>query len=333
MNSPRPHLLQKGDKIALVAPAAKPYEDAVKILIELLSQAGILPIYQKNENNKQHSPYAHHYDLMPYASSDVKRLNDFQAALNSDAQAIWVLHGGQGSEKIISAFEKGQLTLPINKKLIIGFSGVTNLHLYALKNNWPCVHGLVGTIAKETYNITKSPVNAQASLEEFIKSLIKKPVFTYPLIPINKVAKQFKDPIENTTIVGGCLNILVSHAGTPTSLVGENNIVFIEEQPERPERVENQFMCLIRCGTFQKAKALILGSFIDHHFDHERFKIVKPILLKRLVQMFLENCINIPVFHADNFGHGNLNDPLPLGTDACIYPEKTPILSIKAVNT
>jgi muramoyltetrapeptide carboxypeptidase len=274
-------------------------------------------------NNEQSAPYAGHYDLMPYGSSDDKRLEGFQASLNSDAKAIWILHGGQGCEKIVNAIEKGKITLSTNKKLIIGFSGVTNLHLYALKNGWPCLHGPVGTISKETCEITQSPINTRASLLKVIEAITgKSPSLTYSLVPINDIAKQLEVPIENTTVVGGCLNILISHAGIETSLTGKGNIVFIEEQPERPERVETQFMGLIRSGTFKNAKALMLGSFIDPYFNEERFEIVKPILLARLAKMLVENGINIPVFHGDNFGHGAFNDPLPLGTHAHIQPGK-----------
>ncbi len=322
--------LQKGNKVALVTPAALANEEAVSVLIKLLTQAGLVPIYQKEMNETQSSPYYGHYDLMPYASSDTKRLKGFQAALDSDAKAIWVLHGGQGCEKIVAALEKGLIIFPTDKKLIIGFSGVTNLHLYTLKKGWPCLHGPVGTISKETCDITQSPINTQASLLKVIETITgKSKTLTYPLIPINDIAKQLVVPIENTTVVGGCLYILLTHVGTQTALMGEGNIVFIEEQPERPERVETLFMGLIRSGTFEKAKAIILGSFIDPSFNSERFEMVKPILLERLVKMLVENGIDIPVFHSSNFGHGDFNDPLPLGINACIQPGETIFLTVK----
>jgi hypothetical protein len=39
-------------------------------------------------NDQQSGPYTSHYGLMPYASSNTKRLEGFQAALNSDAKAL-----------------------------------------------------------------------------------------------------------------------------------------------------------------------------------------------------------------------------------------------------
>lgn len=220
--------LQKGDKVALVASAAHANEEAVNVLIELLTHTGLVPIYQKDINREQTAPYAGHYDLMPYASSDAKRLDNFQAALNSDARVIWILHGGQGCEKIVSAIEKGKITLSADKKLIIGFSGVTNLHLCMFKKGWPCLHGPVGTISKETCSITQSPINTQASILKVIEVITgNTTTLTYPLIPVNNTAKQLKFPIENTRVVGGCLNILTTHAGTQTALTGKGNIVCI----------------------------------------------------------------------------------------------------------
>lgn len=109
--------------------------------------------------------------------------------------------------------------------------------------------------------------------------------------------------------------------------------VFIEEQPERPERVETQFTGLVRNSTFEKAKALILGSLIDPYFNSKRFEIVKPLLLERLAKILSENGIDIPVFHNPNFGHGDLNDPLPLGTDASIRPGENTFLDVESCAT
>jgi muramoyltetrapeptide carboxypeptidase len=326
---PMRHCLQKGDKVALIAPSAAANEEAVTILNNLLEQAELVPLYFKEMNDPQSAPYANQYEQMAYASSDAKRLKGFQDALNSDSKAIWVLHGGSGSEKIIAALERGEVTLPKEKKIIIGFSGVTNLHLYFLGKGWPCLHGPVGTISKETYPLTHIPINTEASLVKVIDTLTGKSTpLSYPLSPLNEAAKLEKNLVEDTRVVGGALNILITHIGTPTALKGEGNIVFIEDEPQRPERIETMFMGLIRAGTFTGAKAVILGSFSDPNFNHERFKTVKPILQERLSNLLAENGINIPIFHADNFGHGDLNDPLPLGTKAKIQPGSPSLLSV-----
>lgn len=317
------------NKIALISPSAAANEEAVNILMTLLEQAGLNPVYYKDMNDPHSAPYANQYSQMPYASSDIKRLKGFQDALNSDSKAIWMLHGGQGCEKIIAALERGDITIPKDKKIIIGFSDVSNLHLYFLDKGWPCLHGPVGSISKETYPITNLPINMEASLTKVIDVLTgKSKTLTYTLDPINNAARE-SNFIQDTMVVGGALNILITHIGTPTALQGNNKIVFIEDAPARPERIETMFMGLVRSGTFTGAKALILGSFSDPDLNKERFKTVKPILLERLATLLAENGINIPVYHADNFGHGDLNDPLPLGTKANIAPGNPFLLSVE----
>lgn len=322
-------ILQNGDKISLVSPAAKADEVAIKLLCDELRHAGLTPIYHSIMNNPQNSPYQNLYEIMPYASSDQERIAGFQEALNNDSKAIWILHGGQGCEKIISALEKGDITLSKNKKIIIGFSGVTNLHLYFLTRGWPCLHGSVGTIGKETADITKMPINSGASLKKVIQLITGKSIpLKYTIHPINDSAKQNTNLIQNTEIVGGCLNILVTHLGTATQLNAKNKVVFIEDEPQRPERIETMLMGLVRSGTFHEAKAVLLGSFSDPNFNSERFKIAKPTLLSRIGALLSENNIHIPIYHSDDFGHGDLNDPLPLGVPVSIFPGNPAILSI-----
>ena len=151
----------------------------------------------------------------------------------------------------------------------------------------------------------------------------------YAINPINDLAKQNTNIIQDTKVVGGCLNILVTHLGTPTALLGKNNIVFIEDEPQRPERIETMFMGLIRSGTFNGARAVILGSFSDPNLNKDRFKIVKPILLDRLAALLASNNIDIPLYQTDDFGHGDINDPLPLGASVSIQPGNLSILTIK----
>lgn len=324
--------LSKGDKVALITPAASADPEAVNVIIDLLKESGLVPIYFQEMNDPAHSAYKNLYPVMSYASSDAKRLEGFQSALNSDAKAIWILHGNQGCEKSVADLESGKLTFPQDKKIIIGFSGVTNLHLFFLKQGWPCLHGPVASISKETFDITQCPINTHASLKKIIDVITGKvKTLTYSLTPLNESAKKSDNIIKNTSVVGGCLNILVTYMGTKTALSGKDKIVLIEDEPQRPERIETMLMGLIRSGTFNDAKAIILGSFLDPQLDRDRFKIVKPILLERLVSLLEENGINIPILHSENFGHGDLNEPLPLGTDAVLQLGAHPTLSVSAV--
>jgi muramoyltetrapeptide carboxypeptidase LdcA involved in peptidoglycan recycling len=319
--------LHPGNTIALITPAAGVHEEAVHILINLIEKAGLVPLYFKDMNTPETGPYAGGDYSMPYGSSDKRRLEGFQEALNSQAKVLWVLHGGQGCEKIVDALERGKLVLPADKKIIIGFSGVTNLHLYFLKQGWPCFHGPVGTIGQETAAITQSPINAQTSLQKVLDILsgISK-ALSYSLQPLNELARQ--SPPFEANVVGGCLNILSVHMGTPTALEGERNIILIEEQPERPEWVETRLLGLMRSGAFVRAKAILFGSFLDPACEEGRFQSIRPLLLQRIVELFTEHNPRLPLFYTPNFGHGPLNELLPLGIPVSIQGGERAFLNV-----
>lgn len=194
-------------------------------------------------NDPKSSAYGTIYPVMSYACSDSKRLEGFQRALNSEAKAIWILNGNQGCEKNVADLDSGKITLPQDKKIIIGFSGVTNLHLFFLKHGWHCLHGPVASVSKEIFDITQCPINSNASLKKIVDVITGKiKTLTYSLTPLNDSAKKAGNIIKDTRVVGGCLNILVTHMGTKTALSGKDKIVFIEDEPQRPERIETMLM-------------------------------------------------------------------------------------------
>lgn len=324
--------LHQGDKVALVAPAAAADPEALRIIMGLLNESGLVPLFFEDMNDPEHSPYGGQYPVMSYASSDAQRQKGFQDALKCDAKAIWVLHGNQGCEKIVADLENNKIRLPTDRKIIIGFSGVTNLHLYFLRLGWPCLHGPVASISKETFHITQCPINTQASLKKVIDVITGKlSRLTYKLLPLNESAKKTDLIIKDTGLIGGCLNILVTHLGTSTALNGKDKIILIEDEPQRPERIETMMMALIRGGTFNGAKAIILGSLLDPELNHDRFAIAKPILLERLVNLIEENGINIPILHSENFGHGDFNEPLPFETAAVMTLGQKALLTLPAM--
>ncbi|MBX9586237.1 MAG: hypothetical protein K2X50_03160 [Gammaproteobacteria bacterium] len=52
-----------------------------------------------------------------------------------------------------------------------------------------------------------------------------------------------------------------SHGNKKTALYGKAKIVLIEDQPQRPGRIETMLMELIRSGTFKMQKTLFYAVF------------------------------------------------------------------------
>ncbi|HYR46822.1 MAG TPA: LD-carboxypeptidase [Thermoanaerobaculia bacterium] len=61
-------------------------------------------------------------------------------------------------------------------------------------------------------------------------------------------------------LVGGCLSLLASLAGTPEALDGEGSILFWEDTGEETYRLDRMLTQLERSGTFDRLRGMVIGS-------------------------------------------------------------------------
>ncbi|MGH9316676.1 MAG: S66 peptidase family protein, partial [Thermoanaerobaculia bacterium] len=63
-------------------------------------------------------------------------------------------------------------------------------------------------------------------------------------------------------LLGGCLSLLASLAGTPEALSGRGTIVFFEDTGEETYRLDRLLTQLERSGTFDGVQGLLIGSVV-----------------------------------------------------------------------
>lgn len=277
--------------IAVVAPASGLSDENARVARAIAEDMGIrLP-----ERTMQ-------YGVIPYnATGDETRLELLRQALNApDIEVIWPVRGGYGSSRLLSSL--ADMPEPETRKIFIGYSDMTFLHLFLRKWNWRTVHGAMFWEVSGAGRLGREENFRQ--LASLLSGAEKEIRYT-GLRPVNDAAKNADAPIEGA-ICGGNLTCLAAAAGTPWSLKGEGLILFLEDVKEQGYKIDRMLTQLIDAGTFEGARAVLLGAFTrgDEHTDYA---------LERFAQG-----MDIPVFRTDQFGHGEKNYPLVFNSPAVI---------------
>lgn len=277
--------------IALVAPSSGPKGEYRDRLYRMSKHFGLTLPDEAIKN-----------EAVPYnASDDETRFSLLAAALaDNNKDIIWAVRGGYGASRLLDKL--GRLPVAAGKKVFIGYSDTTFLHLYAQKQGWKSLHAsLFGEIA----SLNKDPENFRLLARVLAGSVDE---LDYgPLAPVNiPSAKQGKISGELT---GGNLTCLASAAGTPWALSGSGKIIVLEDVKEPGYKVDRMLRQLADSGAFNGAVAIIFGSFTsgDEYTDFA-------------IERFARES-SIPVLRADLFGHGQHNYPLIFGANATLVPE------------
>lgn len=292
--------LKHGDLIEIIAPASyTPIENLEKGAMVLKSWG-----YQVTYDKDLLEP-----DIF-LANTDKKRFKSFKKAMtNKKSKAIWCLRGGYGSIRLLPFIEK--MKIPKNKKLLIGLSDISSLHV-ALNQKWnfPTLHASLldrlgsGTLKPENIHELRQTLENSEYISKFEN-----------LRPINSAAKKKKK--IKSRVVGGNLMVVTSTLGTPSQLKSKNNIIFLEELSERAYRIDRCLQQMKQAGIFTNASAVVFGDFTNCDEPDK----------KNHVQAVLENFfkdMKIPAFTGIESGHGELQRPLFFNTETHLACGKKP---------
>ncbi len=302
--------LTEEEVVEIIAPAAAPTsQKQIDRGLEVIKENGLVAYLAEGAIKQEDSYYEY------YANSDEKRARYFIEALQGKVKALWAVRGGFGCAEDIDILESSSFILPDQPKLIIGCSDITALHLLADTWGWISLHASVFGFNKELFPVTGVNVNKNAELQSVFRILTgKDKKVTYPVKVLHPGAIPSKHTISGS-VMGGNLSIIVSHNGTPTALRGEDRFILLEDTLEDKKRFNRNLLSLKRAGVFKKAKGIIFGNIpLTEHGDSQK-ETEEAIM--RFVNGSLKR-INIPVVYSNRFGHGEYNDPLPLGTKALL---------------
>lgn len=236
-----------------------------------------------------------------FAAPLKEQLEMMKDAVYSDSKMLWSLRGGYGSMRLIPFMEKWKR--PSQKKIFMGFSDVTALHLFfGQRWGWSTLHGR---------NVSAmSLAKKSKDRNEIIQILTgkKEELVFKNLVPMNSAAKTAK--LIRGTVTGGNLKLLQSSIGTSWELEANGKIVFMEDIGERGYAIDRMFEQLRQAGVIHKGlRAVVFGDFIEGNEKDGRD--LTGVALKR----FAESA-PYPVFKGLKSGHGDVNFTLPLHTKA-----------------
>lgn len=239
----KPPYLQKGDTIAIVAPAGilKNKQEIIQKAKKLAESWGLKVVLGKhifNQNNH-------------FSGTDEERCQDFQEALDQkNIKAIWAARGGYGSVRILDLLDFTEFKK--NPKWVIGYSDITAFHNHIHNLGVETIHGMMGTSLGDDLKDIKETVAS------FKKALFGEALsYTIPASKYNSVSSSKE--IEGQ-IIGGNLAILTSMLGSDSQLNTAGKILFIEEIGEYKYSIDRMLQSLKRAGYFKKVKAVLVGN-------------------------------------------------------------------------
>ncbi|RMR61208.1 Muramoyltetrapeptide carboxypeptidase [Pseudomonas syringae pv. actinidiae] len=286
-----PQVLRAGDAVALVSPAGPVDPGNIDAAVEVLKGWGLRPRVYPHALGK--------YSF--YSGTDEERLADLNAALaDPEIRAVICNRGGYGVQRIVQQVNMDAVRR--DPKLVTGFSDITALH-GALWN-----HARLVTV--------HGPVASQ--LERgglFVSGMHHVLMSTEPVLlkadPGSPTAKVRTGGSAQGLLLGGNLCILDTSVGTPFMPDMTGAILLIEEVNEPAYRVDRMLTHLGNCGILARLAGVAVGEFTP---AANTGGTISPadVLLERL------GSLGIPVLGGLPVGHGDLNQAVPLGTQAIL---------------
>lgn len=281
--------LKIGDKIGIASPAGfinSPEE--VRLPLEYLSSLGFECVLGKNVYNQNRF----------MAGTDEERAQDIMDFFkNPDIKAIFTTAGGCGSQRILPLLDYE--IIKQNPKPIIGLSDNTALQL----GIWQQTKNLSVTGFSLKYDFKNGkidPLVAQ-SLNSVLSGQ-KQTITSGDCVISGKTSG---------IVLGGCLSLIRSLAGTPYFPDLHDSILLIEDVGEKTYKLDLMLTQLRQQPNFSKVKGIIFGTFAGCEPADK-----KDGTLDEVINDFCAKIHRIPVIKNFAYGHIPSRYVLPIGGSA-----------------
>lgn len=304
----RPRPVQRGDRVAVVAPASATTTGTRAGLAAALREMGYEPVFGE-----------HTYRRHGTASGTVEqRANDMNRMLrDSTVRAVIALRGGHGTAQQFDELDSA--AFKADPKWIVGFSDITALHGWALANGVQSVHGPVGNQIEKHLGKDDLLEHAIAAMDSLLRGGVQ-PTIT---------AQAYKNNLHGMTvgeIRGGNWIVANNLAQTPWDLlnVGENDdtILFFEETHESIPTVESMLVRLHQAGILKRVRGLVFCN-MNSYKANEDFKTMEDAIAWHLRKWGyyddeLAKAGLRPIVFDFPVGHGRRNMPIIEGGRVCL---------------
>ena len=225
------------------------------------------------------------------AGSDARRFDELCAALaDPGIRAVFCARGGYGATRLLTRLSgRAPPELP---KALIGFSDITALHLWLQAHGRRSIHGPVLT---QLGRLSAATAERLFGLLESARPA-----------PALRGTATYVDGVAEGALLGGNLSVLSRTLGTPFMPALDGAILLLEDQGERPYRLDRMWTHLQLAGVFARVRGIALGSFTaceEPQADYASAEVLRE----------LAAAAGLPCAAGFPVGHGDVNEPVPLG--------------------
>lgn len=276
--------LQKGDKVAIVAPSGQIGNiEKISAGLEYLHKLGFVPVFGK-----------HAFDQYRYmAGTDMQRAEDINVAFSDDEiKAVFCVRAAAGATRILPYID--YQTIRKNSKPLIGFCDNAALQIALFeKSDIVSWNGFL-----LSYDFRKTPLNKE--IESSFENLVNGRPYS-----VNS-GTTLRKGISEGKLICCNLSVLMKLAGTPYFPNLSGKILLLEDVHERIHKIDLMLQQLKQQPNFAKINGLIFGRFTDSTGDEEDGTI------DDCLADFMEE-VDVPTIKDFNFGHTDSREVLPLG--------------------
>lgn len=294
-----PPALQRGDTVALAAPARWVTPEQVEPAVRVLEGWGLRVLIPDGL-------FARDGQL---AGSDSHRAALFQRLLDDPSvRAIVCARGGYGTVRIVDRLDWSAFAQ--SPKWVVGFSDATVLHSHIhTRLGIATLHATMPALFPDDYDDDPDSPSfnpAVTTLGEWLFG--RKPHYQWQS---DRLARPGR---AKAPVVGGNLSVLYSLCGSPSALDTRGKILLLEDLDEYLYHIDRMMQNLLRNGMLDRLAGLVVGGMTQMHDNSVPFGEEAYDIIRRTVAPF-----GYPVaFHAP-FGHDEVNNlALPLGAMATL---------------
>ncbi len=283
-----PPAVPRGGRIAIVAPASSVRPEALDAGLARLESWGFEPRLSPGLRRRDG-------DL---AGTIEERVADLRWALEDPSiDAVWAARGGWSSATLLEHIDWKALRK--NPRWLIGFSDITALHLALWRARIAAWHApLVADLAREERFVRRD-------LLEMLTAPAEERRFSFGARAV------LGEGCAEGPLVGGCLSVLVSLAGTKWQPKLSGAVLFFEEVGEAPYRIDRLLWQAREAGLLDGVRGVAVGQLTA----------CRPVPGRpsRSMRRILEDALaplGVPVITGIPAGHGRKARALPIGYTA-----------------
>jgi len=287
----RPPRLKRGDTIGIAALSRPVHAGKLAAGTAILESRGYRVVCAPNIGSR----------TQLFAGTDAERAEGYRALLRDpQVDAIFFATGGYGAGRLLSLLDPRELAG--RPKIHLGGSDLTALFAYA------ATHARLTTF----YGPMAAMAIARGETLDWEHVLSGATPDPHRVSETDVVAPGAGQGI----LVGGCLSLLASLAGTPEQVDARGAVLFWEDVGEKAYRLDRMLTQLERSGTFDGLQAMIIGSITPGAEGGESPEFVADWLSDRF------RGAPFPVVRGYPAGHMPGSRTLPLGAPVRVDAER-----------